>query len=204
MTSTSARPHPSTSRRAHRRRAARTGRSGSSRCARLHGTAPHKGHELQIVSTPSGTDLFTAPAVWRSGEAHVADRRRRRRDAGLGAARRPAALGLAATARAERARSIAGGLLYVYDPNGGLNVYGPTTGKLVTTLSAGPGHWNSPIVDRRPRRAARGQRERPRHDAACSTSGAKRSAGGGPAALAGRAPRRRAPAATRSASRARD
>ena len=35
---------------------------------RLRGTRPHKGHELQIVSTPSGTDLFTAPAVWRSGK----------------------------------------------------------------------------------------------------------------------------------------
>src|SRR5207253_9511345 len=32
---------------------------------RMRGVAPHKGGELQIVSTPSGTDLFTAPAVWR-------------------------------------------------------------------------------------------------------------------------------------------
>ena len=31
---------------------------------RMAGTAPHKGGELQTVSTPSGTDLFTAPAVW--------------------------------------------------------------------------------------------------------------------------------------------
>src|SRR5581483_2216329 len=35
--------------------------------AAMNGTAPHKGGELQIVSTPSGTDLFTAPAVWHSG-----------------------------------------------------------------------------------------------------------------------------------------
>src|SRR5581483_4116902 len=34
--------------------------------ARMRGTAPHKGGELQIVSTPSGTDLFTAPAVWHT------------------------------------------------------------------------------------------------------------------------------------------
>jgi len=41
---------------------------------------------------------------------------------------------------------IAGGLVYVYDPNGGLDVYQPASGKLVTTLNSGEGHWNSPIV----------------------------------------------------------
>jgi hypothetical protein len=41
---------------------------------------------------------------------------------------------------------IAGGLLYVYDPGGGLRVYVPTTGKEVATLECGRGHWNSPIV----------------------------------------------------------
>src|SRR6185437_13513618 len=33
----------------------------------IAGATPHKGHELQIVATPSGTDLFTQPAVWRRG-----------------------------------------------------------------------------------------------------------------------------------------
>jgi len=38
----------------------------------------------------------------------------------------------------------------VYNPSGGLNVYVAATGRLVRTLSAGGGHWNSPIVvDRR-------------------------------------------------------
>ena len=42
---------------------------------------------------------------------------------------------------------VAGGLLYVYDPDGGgLRVLRPTTGALVATLPAGAGHWNSPIV----------------------------------------------------------
>ena len=42
---------------------------------------------------------------------------------------------------------LAGGLLWVYDmDSGGLNVYKPLSGKLVTTLSSGSGHWNSPIV----------------------------------------------------------
>src|SRR5207237_1115893 len=42
---------------------------------------------------------------------------------------------------------VAGGLLWVYDPGGaGLRVYRPASGKLVAMLSAGSGHWNSPIV----------------------------------------------------------
>jgi hypothetical protein len=41
---------------------------------------------------------------------------------------------------------IAGGLLWVYDPGGGLRVYQPENGILDGTLPAGSGHWNSPIV----------------------------------------------------------
>ena len=41
---------------------------------------------------------------------------------------------------------VAGGLLWVYNPGGGLNVYVPSSGKLVGTLACGTGHWNSPIV----------------------------------------------------------
>jgi hypothetical protein len=41
---------------------------------------------------------------------------------------------------------LAGGLLWVYDPSGGLRVYRPASGSLVATLGAGSGHWNSPIV----------------------------------------------------------
>ena len=41
---------------------------------------------------------------------------------------------------------IAGGLLYVYDPDGGLRVYSPETGQQLTQLECGSGHWNSPIV----------------------------------------------------------
>jgi hypothetical protein len=41
---------------------------------------------------------------------------------------------------------VAGGLLYVYNPDGGLNVYVPASGRLLARLPAGAGHWNSPIV----------------------------------------------------------
>ena len=114
--------------------------------ARLRGTAPHKGRELQIVSTPSGSELFTAPAVWReNGHTWLI--------AADGGATQAWVL------RNSRLHSVwrnqtpgtspvlAGGLLYVYDPNGGgLQVYKPASGKLVTTLKAGGGHWNTPIA----------------------------------------------------------
>jgi hypothetical protein len=112
---------------------------------RLRGTRPHKGHELQIVSTPSGTDLFTAPAVWRSGKQIwlIAA------DGGGTQAWSLSGGRLHSVWRNGRGGTspvIAGGLLWVYDPGGGLRVYQPASGKLVTTLSAGGGHWNSPIV----------------------------------------------------------
>jgi outer membrane protein assembly factor BamB len=113
--------------------------------ARLKGTSPHKGHEVQIVSTPSGSELFTAPAVWRErgytwliAADNGATQAWMLRNGHLHSVWHSAIPGTSPV--------IAGGLLYVYDPNGGLSVYKPKTGKLVTTLDAGGGHWNSPIA----------------------------------------------------------
>jgi hypothetical protein len=42
---------------------------------------------------------------------------------------------------------VAGGLLYVYNADfGGLVVYSPTSGRVITTLREGAGHWQSPVV----------------------------------------------------------
>jgi hypothetical protein len=41
---------------------------------------------------------------------------------------------------------VAGGLLYVFDPNGALRIYRPTSSRPIATLPAGTGHWNSPII----------------------------------------------------------
>jgi hypothetical protein len=41
---------------------------------------------------------------------------------------------------------VADGLLYAYDPQGGLNVYDAVSGRHLATLDCGAGHWNSPIV----------------------------------------------------------
>ena len=113
--------------------------------ARLRGTRPHKGRELQIVSTPSGSGLFTAPAVWRSGKRVwliAAD------GGGTQAwsVRGGHLHSVWRNGNAGTSPVVAGGLLWVYDPGGGLRVYQPASGKLVATLSAGAGHWNSPIV----------------------------------------------------------
>jgi PQQ-like domain len=112
---------------------------------RLRGTRPHKGQELQIVSTPSGTDLLTAPAVWRSGKQVwlIAA------DGGGTQAWSLSGGRLHSVWRNGHGGTspvIAGGLLWVYDPGGGLRVYRPESGQLVKTLNTGNGHWNSPIV----------------------------------------------------------
>jgi PQQ-like domain len=113
--------------------------------SRMRGGAPHKGGELQIVSTPSGADLFTAPAVWRTGSStwlfaadNGATQAWRWSGGRLHSAWRHSTGGTSPV--------VAGGLLFVYDPGGGLNVYAPASGALLATLPCGPGHWNSPIV----------------------------------------------------------
>jgi hypothetical protein len=110
----------------------------------IRGSSPHKGGELQTVPTPSGTDLFTAPAVWHSsatwmfagdngGTAGYVFKNGRLRIAWRNTTGGTSPI-------------VAGGLLWVYSPGGGLSVYRPTTGALVARLEAGSGHWNSPIV----------------------------------------------------------
>lgn len=111
----------------------------------IAGAAPHKDQELQIVSTPSGTDLFAQPAVWR----HDGRTWMFAADNGGTAAwrvesgrlRQQWRHGIGGTSPFE-----ADGLLFVYAPRGGLNVYQASSGNLIATLPCGPGHWNSPIV----------------------------------------------------------
>jgi PQQ-like domain len=111
----------------------------------ITGDGPNKDHELQTVSTPSGTDLFAQPTVWEhDGQIWMfaAD------NGGTAAWELENAKlqekwknGTGGTSPFE-----AGGLLFVYAREGGLNVYEAASGKHIATLPCGPGHWNSPIV----------------------------------------------------------
>src|SRR6202521_2082754 len=127
---------------------AQGGKDGSIRVVafgRTRGATPRRGGEAQVLSTPSGTDLFTAPAV-----SHVGGTTRLyAADNGGTAAWSFAAGQLQQTWKNRNGGTspvIAGGLLYVYDPSGGLRVYVPETGQQLAVLSSGSGHWNSPII----------------------------------------------------------
>jgi outer membrane protein assembly factor BamB len=110
----------------------------------LHAPGPRLGGEVQVLPQPGGQNVVSAPLVL-GREVVVAT-----------------AGGTAAyTLRGGRLHArwsssapgtspvMAGGLLYVYDPTGALNVYRPAGGTLVKRFGGLPaGHWNSPIVAR--------------------------------------------------------
>ncbi len=100
------------------------------------------GGELQIVPTPGSADLFSAPAVWKGTWLFVAD------GAGTAAWRLTGGRLVKAWENGTSGTSpvVAGGLLYVLSPGGGVNVYRPALGQIVTTLATGSAHWQSPIV----------------------------------------------------------
>jgi hypothetical protein len=119
---------------------------------RLNGTrgaaGPRTGGELEDLGAPGGDQVLTAPAVWtHRGRPYVfvAD--------GSGTAaytveigRRPRLVMLWSNGNGGTSPVLAGGLLYVYDPGGSLDVYQSASGRLLRSLPAAGGHWNSPIV----------------------------------------------------------
>lgn len=111
----------------------------------IAGATSHVGGELQMVSTPSKSQMLTAAAVWQDqGQTWLFAA-----DFGATAAWTfdGAALTPAWTVKTSGTSPIvAGGLLYVYNSSANLRVYNPRTGALLATLTCGGGHWNSPIV----------------------------------------------------------
>ena len=111
------------------------------------GPGPRTGGQLQEISAPGGDQVFTAPAVATLGGrtyVFVAD------NSGTAAyvLGRSDRLSVAwQNTTAGTSPVLAGGLLYVYDQQAGrLVIRGATSGKVLTSLPAGTGHWNSPIV----------------------------------------------------------
>jgi hypothetical protein len=128
--------------------AAQSGKDGIIRLLRLPelgGTLGQTGGELETVPAPGTSGVFSTMAVWRAGgtvRMFVGN------DSGVWGYVLSGGRLQVAWRRGEAGTSpvVAGGLLYVYDPNGGLNVFRPATGALVAQLPAGGGHWESPIV----------------------------------------------------------
>ena len=113
----------------------------------IAGTVPHRGGELQAVQVRAGgrQRASTAPVVMRRGGEtwliaadSVGAYAYRLRDGKLEPAWKNTTPGTSPV--------VAGGLLFTYEPAGGLHVYEPETGREVAVLSCGAGHWNSPIV----------------------------------------------------------
>jgi outer membrane protein assembly factor BamB len=109
--------------------------------SKLAGVDSSTGGELQTVSLPGQTDLFSAPAVWKGTWVFVAN------SGGTAA-------WTLVNGRLEKAWSntvagtspvVAGGLLYV-QWQGDIHVYAPRTGTIVGDLPIGDAHWQSPIV----------------------------------------------------------
>jgi outer membrane protein assembly factor BamB len=111
----------------------------------MTGTSPHAGGELQSVPTPSGGRMFTAGAVWRHGSETMlfaAD------GGGTEAWNYTGGKLVEAWKNSNGGTSplVVDGLLYVFDPKGGLRVYDAAKGTQIADLECGTGHWNSPIV----------------------------------------------------------
>src|SRR6266516_2446073 len=128
--------------------AAQSGKDGIIRLLRLPelgGTLGQTGGELETVPAPGTSGVFSTMALWRAGgtmRMFVGN------DSGVWGYVLSGGRLQVAWRRGEAGTSpvVAGGLLYVYDPNGRLNVFRPATGALVAQLPAGGGHWESPIV----------------------------------------------------------
>lgn len=113
--------------------------------SQLKGSKPHKARAADRVQTPSGAMLFTAPALWHSGSTtwlFVADHDGTAAwTLNHGKLQRQWHNGHAGTSPV-----VADGLVFVYDPRGGLRIYKAKSGKQLAKLACGGGHWNSPIV----------------------------------------------------------
>ncbi len=110
--------------------------------------AARLGGALQSIAGPGRTDIFSQPAVWRSSDGRIFVYVTS--GAGTSAYQLTSGNRLRVAWQSDQGGTspvLAGGLLYVYNENQGvLNVYRPVSGRVLATLPAAPGHWNSPIV----------------------------------------------------------
>ncbi len=120
---------------------------------RLNGTtggpSGRTGGQVDEVPSPGSDQVFTAPAVWSHGGriyVFVGDGSGTYAYTVTGGAAHPRLRVAWKSGSGGTSPVLAGGLLYVYDPGGALDVYLPASGHRLVSLPAGSGHWNSPIV----------------------------------------------------------
>jgi PQQ-like domain len=113
------------------------------------GPSARLGGQIQELQSPGGDQVLTAPAVWtHNGRTwvFVGDGSGTWAYVLGGTGARPRLSVAWRSGSGGTSPLIAGGLLYVYDPGGALDVYLPAKGRRLVSLPAGSGHWNSPIV----------------------------------------------------------
>jgi len=104
------------------------------------------GGEVQRLPLPGGGELFSAPAVWRHGGRTTVFVAGEHATAAY-ALRRGKLLRAWIANTPGTSPVLAGGLLYVYEPDGGgIVVYRPGSPRPIAKLPGSPGHWNSPIA----------------------------------------------------------
>ena len=122
---------------------------------RTHKAGALTGGELQTLPAPRSGGVFTTPAVWRSagmtwvfiatfngtGAYKLVGRRLVR---------------VWENEHAGTSPVVVGGLVFVYDPDGGLHVYRPASREPIATLPGGPRSLEQPDRGRRPDRPPRG------------------------------------------------
>ena len=113
------------------------------------GPSGRLGGEIDQIQSAGGDQVFTAPAVWSRGGSiwiFVGDGSGTWAYMLTGGGAHPRLRVAWRSGNGGTSPVIAGGLLYVYDPGGALDIYLPATGRRLVSLPAGSGHWNSPIV----------------------------------------------------------
>jgi hypothetical protein len=110
------------------------------------GSHERLGGEVPQLPLPGGGMLFTAAAVWRQG-AHTTMFVAGEHGTGAYALRGGRLHVVWQNGTPGTSPVLAGGLLYVFDPEAGeIGVYEPRSSHPIAHLPGAPGHWNSPIV----------------------------------------------------------
>ncbi|HEX8976788.1 MAG TPA: PQQ-binding-like beta-propeller repeat protein [Solirubrobacteraceae bacterium] len=121
--------------------------------ARLNGTSggpgPRLGGQVSQVASPGGAEVMTMPVAARIGGRILvfATTDAGTTAYGLSGGAHPALHPVWSSPTPGTSPVLSGGLLFIFDPQDGrLLIRSPTDGRVVRSLPAARGHWNSPIA----------------------------------------------------------